>query len=71
MVEHRDRIVEHVLSVLGDADEPLSVGRLQRRIAGEGFDVATGALREVCDELEADGDIENVGDPARKYRLAE
>lgn len=70
MVEHRDKIVEHVLSVLDAADEPVGLGGLQRRIAGEGFDVTTGALREVCDELEAEGRIENVGNQTRKYRLA-
>jgi repressor of nif and glnA expression len=69
MVDHRDRIVEYVLSVLEAAEEPLSVGRLQRRIAGEGFDVTTGALREVCDELESAARIEDVGDDARRYRL--
>ena len=71
MVDHHDKIVEHVLSVLEAAEEPLSVGGLQRRIAGEGFDVTTGALREVCGELESAGRIEDVGDKSRKYRLAQ
>jgi len=70
MVDHHDKIVEHVLSVLEAAEEPLSVGRLQRRIAGEGFDVTTGALREICAELESEARIEDVGDESRRYRLS-
>jgi hypothetical protein len=58
-----------VLSVLEAAEEPLSTGVIQRRVAAEGLDVATGAIRDACGHLVEAGEVEPVGEaPRRTYR---
>jgi len=65
-------VAKRVLGVLESADEPLSTGRIQRRIATDGLDVATSAIREACEELDAAGEIETVGEsPRQKYRAVD
>ena len=60
-----------VRTVLESADEPLSTGRIQRRAAASGRDIARSVVREVCEELVEAGEVERVGDPPReRYRLA-
>jgi repressor of nif and glnA expression len=58
-----DRLATRVIDVLRAADEPLSVGRIQRRLARDGFDAATGAIREICRRLADDGEVESTGTP--------
>jgi Fe2+ or Zn2+ uptake regulation protein len=63
--------VRRVLAVLERADEPLSLGRIQRRAASEGRDIARSVVREVCERLVEAGEVERVGDPPReRYRPA-
>jgi hypothetical protein len=38
-----DDLPDRVVHVLGDVDEPASVGRIQRLLAADGIDVATRA----------------------------
>lgn len=63
---------DRVRTVLETADEPLTVGTIQRRVAADGLDVATSALRAVCRDL-ADAGVAvregGDGDPVR-YRIA-
>jgi repressor of nif and glnA expression len=62
-------VAGRVLSVLEAAEEPLSTGSIQRRVAAEGLDVATGAIRDACDDLVEAGEVEPVGEaPRRTYR---
>jgi repressor of nif and glnA expression len=72
MSDDHGKVANRVLGVLADADEPLSTGRIQRRIANDGLDIATSAIRDACEELDAAGEIETVGEsPRQKYRLAD
>lgn len=59
-----------VLEVLEAADDPLPVGRIQRRVATGGFDATTGAVREVCTDLVDEGRVEFAGTPPA-YQLVE
>jgi hypothetical protein len=64
--------VERVVTVLERADAPLSPGRIQRRAASEGRDVARSVVETVCADLVEAGRAERVGDPPRvRYRLRE
>jgi repressor of nif and glnA expression len=70
MTDASDRLTSRVVDVLQTAEEPLSVGRIQRRLAGDGFGAATGAIRDACRQLAADGEIESTGSPPT-YRIVE
>ena len=70
MTDERDHLASRVLDVLRRAEEPLSVGRIQRRLARDGFDAATGAIREVCRRLDDDGEVAATGSPPA-YRVAD
>lgn len=70
MRDGSERLANRVLDVLRAADEPLSVGRIQRRLARDGFDATTGAVRDTCRRLIDAGEVEAVDDPPA-YRLAE
>ena len=59
---------ERVLDVLADADEPLTVSAIQRRLATRSRDVTTGVIREICREQER---VEATDDTPPAYRLAE
>ena len=64
-------VSRRVFEVLESADGPLSTGQIQRRIAADGLDVATRAIRDACERLREDDEIEVVGDDSRRtYRLA-
>lgn len=58
-----DALPERVLDVLQDADKPLSAGQIQRRLAGNGFDATTGAIRDACHHLVDDGTVSKEGTP--------
>lgn len=62
-----DALPDRVLAVLRDADEPLSAGQIQRRLASDGFDATTGAIRGACNQLADDGAIIDEGSPP-EYR---
>ncbi|WP_226010965.1 hypothetical protein [Halomicrobium salinisoli] len=66
-----DETTERVREVLADADEPLRVGQIQRRIARRSRDVATSAIRDACGELVEAGDVEAVEGTPTEYRVAE
>lgn len=70
MTDASDRLASRVVDVLQTAEEPLSVGRIQRRLAADGFDATTGAIRDACRRLAADGEIESIGSPPA-YRIVE
>ena len=70
MTDGSDRLASRVLDVLRTAEKPLSVGRMQRRLAGDGFDATTGAIRDACRRLADDGETEATGSPPA-YRIAE
>jgi repressor of nif and glnA expression len=70
MTDISDRLTARVLDVLRTAEEPRSVDRIQRRLAGDGFDAATGAIRDVCRRLDDNGAIKARGSPPA-YRIAE
>jgi repressor of nif and glnA expression len=63
MTDEFDRLATRVLEVLGAAEEPLSAGRIQRRLARDGSDATTGAVRDACRRLVDAGEVEAVGDP--------
>jgi len=64
-------VTGRVLAVLERAEEPLSTGTIQQRVASEGLDVATSAIRDACGELIEEGRVEAVGEGARRrYRHA-
>ena len=59
----------YVREALDAADEALSPGQLQQRIAANGLDATTGAIRNACESLlEADEIQSAEGTDARKYR---
>jgi predicted Zn-ribbon and HTH transcriptional regulator len=60
---------ERVLDVLGDADEPLSVSAIQRRLATRSRDVTTGVIREICREQVEAGTVEATDDTPPAYRI--
>ena len=60
-----------IVEVLEAADEPLTAGRIQRRMATESRDVTTGVIRDVCKELEEAGRAERADELSPAYRLAE
>jgi hypothetical protein len=65
-----DLVARYVLEALEAAEEPLSPGRLQQRIAANGLDATTGAIRDACESLREAGEIETVGESAsRKYQI--
>lgn len=53
-----DDLPDRIVRVLGDVEEPVSVGRIQRLLANDGIDVATRAIRDVCDDLADAGRLE-------------
>lgn len=57
--------------MLADAEEPLSAGAIQRRLARRSRDVTTGVIREVCGELVEEGRGEATDDLPTEYRLRE
>lgn len=62
----------YVRKALESADEPLSPGRLQQRIAKNGLDATTGAIRSACESLLEASEIEIAeGSDGRKYRKQE
>lgn len=62
-----DTLPDRVLAVLRDADEPLSAGQIQRRLASNGFDATTSAIRGACKQLVDDGAVIDEGTPP-EYR---
>jgi|AntRauTorcE11898_2_1112593.scaffolds.fasta_scaffold69625_2 predicted Zn-ribbon and HTH transcriptional regulator len=60
---------ERVLDVLRDADEPLGVSTIQRRLATRSRDVTTGVIREICREQVKRGSLEATDDTPPAYRL--
>lgn len=71
MAEIHDKTAEYVLDVLESADDPLSVGQIQQRIADEGFDATTSAITDACETLREDGKVKSTGDPPNYYRVAD
>lgn len=70
-VYHRsmtDETTERILAVLEDADEPLSVSGIQRRLATRSRDVTTGVIREVCQRLVEEGRVEKSDETPPNYR---
>jgi len=61
---------DRIVAVLAEADVdgPASTGRIQRLLARDGIDVATGVIRETCADLAAEGRL--VEAPGPKYALA-
>lgn len=70
MTDDRDPLESRVLDVLAAAEEPLSAGTIQRRLARDGFDATTGAVRDACQQLSEKGPVEVTDDP-RGYRIAD
>jgi len=65
-------VTGRVRAALEDAEEPLSTGAIQRRVAREGLDVATSAIRAACEELLEAGEIAAVGEePREQYRAVD
>lgn len=62
---------DRVLEVLAEAEEPLSAGAIQRRLATRSRDVTTGVIRDVCKELVAEGRVEATDDLPPEYYLPE
>jgi len=60
---------ERVLDVLRDADEPLGVSAIQRRLATRSRDVTTGVIREICREQVEQGTLAATDDTPPAYRL--
>ena len=60
-----------IVEVLEAADEPLTAGRIQRRLATESRDVTTGVIRDACKELAEAGRAEKTDELPPAYRLAE
>lgn len=50
-----DDLPDRIVRVLDGADGTVSVGHIQRRLARDGIDVATSAIRETCDDLAEEG----------------
>ncbi len=66
-----DDTTERIVAVLDEADEPLTAGDVQRRIATESRDVTTGVIRDACGELVEAGRAEETDDLPPAYRLVE
>ena len=64
-----EETTERIVEVLEAADEPLTAGRIQRRMATESRDVTTGVIREVCGELLEADRVEETDDRPPAYRL--
>ena len=65
-------VTGRVRAVLENAEEPLSTGTIQCRVAREGLDVATSAIRAACEELLEAGEIAAVGEePREQYRAVD
>jgi hypothetical protein len=60
-----------IADVLEDAEEPLTAGRIQRRLATESRDVTTGVIREACGELVEAGRADRTDELPPAYRLRE
>ena len=60
-----------IVDVLEDADEPLTAGRIQRRLATASRDVTTGVIRGRCGELVEAGRVEKTDELPPAYRLLE
>ena len=60
-----------IVEVLEAADEPLTAGRIQRRMATVSRDVTTGVIRDACKRLEEAGRAEKTDELPPAYRLAE
>lgn len=59
----------YVGEALDAADEPLSPGQLQQRIAANGLDATTGAIQRACESLLDANKIQDAkGTDGRKYR---
>lgn len=63
--------VDRIVEVLEDADEPLSVSGIQRRLATTSRDVTTGVIRDVCKDLADEGTVAATDDTPPAYRLAD
>ena len=64
-----EETTERIVEVLEAADEPLTAGRIQRRMATESRDVTTGVVREVCGELVEIGRAEKTDGLPPAYSL--
>jgi predicted Zn-ribbon and HTH transcriptional regulator len=62
---------ERVLEVMRDADEPLTAGAIQRRLATRSRDVMTGVVRDACEELIEEGRVESTDESPPAYRPVE
>jgi repressor of nif and glnA expression len=70
MTDVSERLTAEILNVLRAADEPLSAGRIQRRMASDGYDATTGAVRDACRRLADEGVVASTDDPPA-YRLVD
>jgi hypothetical protein len=68
MIDDETRTRVH--DVLTDADEPLRVGAIQRRLATRSRDVTTGVIREVCRDLVEESSVEKTDETPPRYRQA-
>jgi len=66
-----DETTARIRDVLADAEEPLRVGAIQRRLATRSRDVTTSVIRQVCRDLEANGVAEQTDETPPAYRLTE
>lgn len=62
---------DRIRAVLADADEPLSVSAIQRRLATRSRDVTTGVIRDVCRQFVDEGGVETTDETPPAYRLVE
>ena len=62
---------ERIAEVLDEADEPLTAGEVQRRIATQSRDVTAGVIRDACGELVDAGRAEATDGLPPAYRLLE
>ena len=60
-----------IVEVLEAADEQLTAGRIQRRMATESRDATTGVIRDACGELVDADRAEATDELPPAYRLAE
>ena len=60
-----------IVEVLKAAGEPLTAGRIQRRLATESRDATTGVIRDACKELVEAGRAEKTDELPPAYRLTE
>lgn len=60
---------KRIVAVLEAADEPLTAGQIQRRLATTSRDATTGVVREACSNLVQAGRVEQTDEVPSAYRL--